>query len=122
MVRNMLKAISKMLEFKLEDSKLEFDVFKQRVFCAKVMLDEIIEGMRPPSELLETSVPPSRLMPPSPQPPKPKPSKDEVKIVVDGGRIVAVENATPDTKIELDGRVYSPNEVIGMTFVEGRVL
>lgn len=121
----MLKAINKMLS----DSK------DPEVKCAKIMLDEIINGLeggfkfpKPLQDILddEKDKPATATEVAKPKPPKPmikKPEKGQVKIEVGPDRrLTRVEGAEMDDKIMLDNKIMTVREAIGKTFNEARVL
>ncbi len=112
MIINMLEAISEMLK----------DTKEVEVKCAKTMLDKVIEGMKNknnPQVVLEQFSTLDNLQ--KKQVPV-KVKNNDVRIVVDGGKVTSVENAKDDTQIELDGVVYPWKETIGKTFFHGRIL
>lgn len=125
MIVSMLKAISKMLE---HSSTTEIGTFKARVSCAKIMLDQIIEGLKADKDTITTgSLEPNEkgeqvpVKPTKPKIPKGKPG--EHKIVVDASRkIVKIENLPLDAKVEIDGKVMTHQEAIGKRFTSGRIL
>lgn len=107
MIVRMLEAVEEMLKEETND----------RVVCARTMLSKIIDGMREGEEVKIPSMPikvdrPKRALS----------DKKEVQIAVDNGVVTNVLNATEDTRIELDGKIYTPAEAIGKTFKDGRIL
>ena len=130
----MLKAVSEMLE---GDSLNDYKQWETQVRCAKLMLDKIIEGMDEGVPKILTKDRIANVQIPTTQPGQmievdknlnPIPQKDtppvkEVSLEVnDKRRIVKVHNATPTTVVELDGKKYSPTQVVGMTFTKGKIL
>ena len=142
----MLQAISDMLEGLSPNGVTEEDFmnaarsFGVKTACAKLMLDKVIEGMideeksNAPVPLSDPTIHVDLTGKNIPEQHKPVTEKtpaeklraklDEkaVQIVVDHGKITEVKNALPDTKIELDGKVYTPAECVGKSFEKGRVL
>lgn len=109
----------------------------EKVECAKIMLDKIIEGMKEeeePGNMQDImGIHPELLGNlPHPNPPKPAekskpeskrvPKPDEVGIEVNNGLITKIINAKDNTMIQLDGKAYPWRKVIGMSFTEGKVL
>jgi hypothetical protein len=139
MIINMLEAVSAMLKMEATTQ-----ASTERVKCAKLMLDKIIEGMKEDTPtamgykggLVVPNLPHHIPQPNPPIPPekaqpetgkKPErhdvPHPKEPSIEVDEHRtITKVHNALPDTMIELDGKKYTPTQVIGMTFQKGKIL
>jgi len=129
MVVEMLEAVSEMMSLKNDDDAVKA---MERVRCAKMMLDKIIAGMK--KETLLSEKPQIHTLNVEEHqgtlrkaevPLNAKPAKSlesNVKIVVDKGKITSVLNATDDTKLELDGKVYPWTECIGKAFQTGRVL
>ncbi len=137
MILNMLEAISEILK----DSK------ESEVRCAKIMLNQIINGMkdekmssvclpiisRTPLSSTGSQVPQQyatisdATKTPETKRPQENTSKPkhlvEPSIEVDdkSNKITRVLNATKDTKIILDNVTYTPQQVIGMTFKTGRI-
>ena len=115
MIKNMLEAVSEMLAGEPEG------VDQQSVRCAKIMLDKIIAGLNKSENFYsEPFKDPIQL------PPKDKKyvshNADNVKVVVEHGIIKNIENASDDTKLELDGKIYPWKECIGKSFVQGKVV
>lgn len=122
----MLEAVSLMLEFKDTDEQMRT---YEKIKCAKIMLDKIIEGMkdkplkrvivgggRTPEEA-ETNM--KEVIP---KPKKALPKAGEVEICVDHGIIQSIKNAEEATMIQLDGKAYPWKTAVGMSFTEGKVL
>lgn len=117
MTTNMLQAISKMLE---QQGTFEVVAFKERVKCAKLMLDKIIEGLNQDSasipcdvELVKGEFPPSKE-------PEPKPKSQhqgQYQVVVDADQKLSKINGLPlDTQIIVDGKKMTYQQAIGKTF------
>lgn len=125
MVIQMLEAVSEMLNLSLEERR---ESINTNVKCAKLMLDKIIEGMRPLNiESLEpiTSITPKLKVSPQKRP------KDKVEIIADdhpmGGKMIKdIKGMEPGEMMEIDdggGWVkMSWEKAIGKKFISGRVL
>ena len=136
MVIKMLQAVSEMLE----GDEVNGNASAEAVRCAKLMLDKVIEGMideeksNAPIPLSDPTIHTDitgKVIPEQHKPANEKTAAEKlrakldekaVQIVVDHGKITEVKNALPDTKIELDGKVYTPAECVGKSFEKGRVL
>ena len=125
----MLEAVSMMLDFNKE---IYMNVPAERVECAKIMLDKIIEGMKPREtffdiENKEIDVLP---LPKAPNPPKqhiPPPIPDgQYQIEMNPDFTLRAINGTPplslDAPIELDGRVTTYKDVIGKAYNTIKIL
>lgn len=127
MIINMLEAVSAMLEIPDTEKVL---IGYEKVKCAKIMLDKIIEGMKKDKSLDNSYgkiVDVARLTPieeakPNPTSAKRMPKQDEVEIMVDAGIIQSIKNAKDDTMIELDGKALPWRKAIGMSFSKGKIL
>lgn len=120
----MLEAVSEMLKMPVAST-----ICTERVKCAKLMLDKIIEGMQgdpscsTPTKQTKEQINAVATTASPPKPPvKRTPKEDEVEIMVDAGIIKSIKNAKDDTMIQLDGIAYPWLKAIGRNFSEGKIL
>ena len=112
MTTKMLQAISQMLE---HQGTTEISAFKERVKCAKLMLDKIIEGLNgaTPDTVIHTSP----IKEPT-APPKHKPQhQGQYKVIVDTNqKLSKIEGLPLDAKIVVDGKAMTHQQALGKTF------
>ncbi len=121
MIKVMLEAVSKMLEF----STVPVVEMKVQVACAKTILDKVIEGL-PSADLKIKELEPVSNCQEEPQP-KPAPKKPipegQYKIIKDASnKLVRIDGLALDAKVELDGKIMTHAEAKGKTFTRGRIL
>lgn len=124
MVIKMLEAVSDMLHF-------EGEIPLERVECARIMLDKIIEGMQFKEELhlvshdLGVIDPPNKPTPPKKHTPTPLPEGQyQIEMSADF-TIAAIKGnppLAPDAQIELDGKVVAYKDVIGKAYNTVKIL
>ena len=118
MVIPMLEAISTMLSG-CKDAKVE---------CAKIMLDKVIEGMKPDTTIDEIRKLASAGEPlisdmPKFKPKLPKPKESDYQIIVDENqRIKEIKGLPLEALVEIDGVVMTHLKSIGLNFTSGKVL
>ncbi len=135
MIESILSAISEMLtevEVVGTPSSQTSVALIERVKCAKIMLDKVIEGMRKREEVAteynwnaewKSAKPEGKIKIRETEPIEKIKEKGEYKIVVDGqNRIVRIDNLPPDAFVELDGVAMIHQAAIGKTFTSGKVL
>ena len=138
MLLPMLKAISKMLEYKSPNTASEAEVerpFMIKVGCAKVILDEIIQNLETkdivsPKEGVipvfkkESPAPNQRLVPKENLEPQPEvvTNGDEWFITLDENKNLIIEGFPADGLVELDGKKMKYSETRGIKFTKARIL
>lgn len=104
MTKNMLQAISKMLEKSKEPE----------VVCAKIMLDEIIKGMITPAIPVWTPPKDVNTLTLADTIDKPE-KKQDVGMIIDNEKVVGFENLPMDGIVEVNGVKYNHTDLIGKT-------
>ena len=132
MVTNMLKAISKMLSTDMNFCRndkatggvnVEITAFRERVNCAKTMLDEVIKGLDGGGpKTIVGKVGMDKLCDPTPLEPTPK-KEQEYMISVDDQKCLKLIKGLPlATEVELDKKRMTHREAIGQKFQKIRIL
>lgn len=112
MTKNMLIAVSKMLE-KSKDKNVK---------CAKTVIDEIVNGMSEPVQVRTNGTDEIKKYE-GPKAASKKEPEFKGKVVCEHGRIKSIEGVPLDTTmIELDGVAMTCAEAIGKTFQNAKAL
>ena len=123
MIKNMLQAASKMLDYKGSDAATDF---KARVGCAKIIIDEIVAGMEPRAleEIIASDDIPLKV---KPAPKKQNSKYAEPEVGVKDGKLVTIKNVPLDGLVEItavNGLVtkMTHEEAIGKPFKDIKIL
>lgn len=119
MIIDMLEAISEMIN----------DANEDKVACAKIMLDRIIEGMKREKEgsiIVAYNDHLKETLDVKIQPPKKKiipPNAEQYPIILNDDKTIREIQGLPlDAMVELDGIAMTYQDAIGKTFQTGKIL